>query len=210
MSTDFFDTDPGWPYSRAKTAVIRAAAAVIRESGPRAATLKNIAARAGITEPAIFRHFEGVDGLFDGLFFVFERMFGTIDACFTCPEKGFERFLAGMRGTVGIFSKSKDLAYLVLHAEHVFRGYGSYRKRVAELRAVDQAAVFGALLEARELGEIPADADLKSIGIAFYGVIHLTVHGWIEAAEDKDFDLLAVANERIEGIRKLFAFHRPA
>jgi AcrR family transcriptional regulator len=204
MSTDFLDADPTWPFSKAKTAVIRAAAAVIRENGPRAATLKNIAGRAGITEPAIFRHFDGVDGLFEGMFFVFERLFSTLGASFQRPEKGMTRFIAGAKASVGVFAQSKDFAYLLIHAEHVFRGYDDFRKRIVVLRRNDQASAFSALEEARDLGELPPNADLKSIALAFQGAIHLTVHGWIEVEPSADFDVTKIAGARIDGIGRLF------
>ena len=198
---DFIDGDPTWPYSRAKTAVIRAAAAVIRENGPRSATLKNIAGKAGITEPAIFRHFDGVDGLFEGLFFVFERHFAMLSACFDRPDRGFERFVGGAKGTIGVFALSKDFAYLLLHAEHVFRGYEDLRKRISELRKRDQVAAYGALEEAKAMGELLPEVDVAAVAIAFFGAIHLTVHGWIE--NEVDYDLVEVGNRRIDGIRNL-------
>jgi AcrR family transcriptional regulator len=198
---DFIDEDPTWPFSKAKTAVVRAAAAVIRESGPRSATLKNIAAKAGITEPAIFRHFDGVDGLFEGMFFVFERLFGTIQASFEVPGKGLDRFVAGCNRTIDAFSRSKDFSYLILHAEHVFRGYPELRKRITELRRMDQASVFGILEEAKALGQLPPGADLKAVAIAFYGAIHFSVHAWIEG--EAEIDMVGMATGYIEGIRNL-------
>ena len=88
MIPEIFSTDSAWPYSKAKTAVLAAASAVIREEGPRAATLKNIATRAGITEPAIFRHFEGVDGLFGGLFSAYERVYERSAEAFAVRRQG--------------------------------------------------------------------------------------------------------------------------
>ncbi|MEI6873907.1 MAG: TetR/AcrR family transcriptional regulator [Spirochaetota bacterium] len=203
---DFIEADPAWPFSRAKTAVIRAAAAVIREQGPRSATLKNIAGRAGITEPAIFRHFDGVDGLFEGLFFVFERHFSLLSACFSGPGKGSDRFIAGAKATVGVFASNKDFAYLLLHAEHVFRGYPHLRKRIAELRQNDQKAVFSALEEAMTAGQFDSAADIQAVAMAFFGTIHLTVHGWIESEED--FDVTELATHRIEAIQRLVKGYR--
>jgi AcrR family transcriptional regulator len=200
---DFIDSDPTWPFSRAKTSVVRAAAAVIREQGPRAATLKNIASRAGITEPAIFRHFEGVDGLFEGLFFVFERQFRKLSLAFERPDHGIERLIGGARGTVEIFAASKDFSYLLLHAEHVFRGYENLRNRIIELRSTDQAAAYDALEEARALGEVRTDVASPAIAIALFGAIHLSVHAWIESVPD--YDLIPRANERIDGIRALIS-----
>jgi len=199
---DFIDDDPTWPFTRAKTAVIRAAASVIRESGPRAATLKNIAQKAGITEPAIFRHFEGVDGLFKGLFFLFERLSAKITACFDRPEKGLARVLAATRSILDIFCRNKDFAYLILHAEHIFRGYDDLRKNLTEIRSADNSTALGALEEAREMGELRKDVLPKLAAVAIMGILFYTVQGWVE--NDGEFDIVTFAAGRVEALLGLF------
>lgn len=199
---DFIEDDSTWPYSRAKTAVIRAAASVIRENGPRAATLKNIAVKAGITEPAIFRHFQGVDGLFKGLFFVFERINGRISAAFDRPEKGLAKLVEATRSSLAIFGQNKDLAYLVLHAEHIFRGYDDLRKRLVQLRKADHAVTMSAFEEAHELGEIRTDVVPRLVALTITGILIYTLQGWVES--ETEMDIANVALARIEELIGLF------
>ncbi|MEI6388039.1 MAG: TetR/AcrR family transcriptional regulator [Spirochaetota bacterium] len=198
---DMIDTDPTWPHSKAKTAILRAAAWVIRENGPRAATLKNIASRAGITEPAIFRHFNGVDGLFTCLFELFERMFMRLTAAFDRQDRGMDRMLGGIDTVAAYFASSRDLAYLIIQAEQVFRGYPEFKERLHELRRIDNAKVMAVLVEAREQGQIPADVDLGTVGMAFFGIIFLTMFNWMENPGDQD--IAAVIGTRVRAIRKL-------
>lgn len=195
---DFIDDDPQWPYSKAKTAVIRAAAAVIRESGPRSATLKNIAQRAGITEPAIFRHFEGVDGLFEGLFFVFERMLGRIGSSFAGEEKGLARASAAAESILALVGQNRDFAYLVLHAEHIFRGYDDLRRRLADLRKSDQYSALSAFEEAAALGELRADVTPRMAALTMMSTFYFTIQGWVDS--DAEFDIRALALGRIKDI----------
>ena len=202
MNVDFIDSDPEWPYTRAKTAVIRAAASVIRENGPRAATLKNIAQKAGITEPAIFRHFEGVDGLFEGLFFVFERLISRISACFDRPEKGFARILAATKSALELFGQNKDFAYLVLHAEHIFKGYDGLRKRLGELRRVDKETALSAFDEAAEMGELRKDILPRMAALTIMAILYFTVQGWVES--DAELDIVERAFGRIQELVTLF------
>ncbi len=198
---DMIDTDPTWPHSKAKTAILRAAAWVIRENGPRSATLKNIAARAGITEPAIFRHFDGVDDLFECLFELFERMFTRLTEAFDREDRGMDRLLGGIDRVGSYFASNRDLAYLILQAEHVFRGYPEFKERLHELRRIDNAKVMTVLVEARDLGQIPADADLGTVGMAFFGIVFLTMFDWMENPGDKD--VAAMIGTRVRAIRKL-------
>ena len=159
MIPEIFSSDPSWPYSKAKTAVIAAASTVIREEGPRAATLKNIATRAGITEPAIFRHFEGVDGLFEGLFSAYERVYKRSAAVFSGEGKGMAKLREACLAIVESLAASHDFSYIVLHARHVFRGYPELKAKVAENDAKDQAAVLACISEGIKAGEVRTDID---------------------------------------------------
>ena len=195
---DFIDTIPDWPYSRAKTAVIRAAAAVIRESGPRSATLKNIAQKAGITEPAIFRHFDGVDGLFEGLFFLFESSISQITACYDRPQKGFDRVIGATSSAVQLLAQNKDFTYLVLNAEHVFRGYENLRKRVMELRNADTAASIAAFEEAASMGQLRKETIPSFAAMSIMSILYYTLQSWVESDVDLD-----VVNHAVSSIKEL-------
>ena len=137
MIPEIFTTDPTWPFTKAKTAVITAASAVLREEGPRAATLKNIAARAGITEPAIFRHFEGVDGLFGGLFSVYERISERSASAFSANGKGIAKLRDASAFLVANLAASQDFAYTIMNARHIFRGYPEFKAKIAANEAKD-------------------------------------------------------------------------
>ncbi|MDA8411620.1 MAG: TetR/AcrR family transcriptional regulator [Treponema sp.] len=199
---DFIDSSPDWPYSRAKTTVLRAAASVIRESGPRAATLKNIAQKAGITEPAIFRHFDGVDGLFEGLFFVFENHFSRITASFNRPQKGLDRVLGATQSSLELFGQNKDFAYLALHAEHVFRGYDSMKKRVNELRDEDNAAAESAFVEAADMGQLRKGLVPRLAAVTIMSTLFFTVQSWVES--ELDIDIVGQAFGRVNDLVTMF------
>lgn len=208
MIPDIIAKDPDWPYSRAKTSVLLAAAAVIREAGPRAATLKNISAVAGITEPAIFRHFEGINGLFKGLFSVYERIFARLAGIYDRPDEGIDRFLAAMDAALDILESSRDFAYIVIQADQVFRSYPELRSRIAELKALDEGNALRCIREARDRGEIRADVDPASVAALFMGSIYFSVIRWIESGFD--FDLHTFCGSRMEDFRRLITPPRPS
>jgi TetR/AcrR family transcriptional regulator, fatty acid metabolism regulator protein len=203
MTPDIFTTDPSWPYSKAKTAVLTAASAVIREDGPRAATLKNIATRAGITEPAIFRHFEGVDGLFGGLFSAYERVYERSASAFAAEGKGMAKLRAASFAFVENIAASNDFAYVLLHARHVFRGYPELKAKVAENDAVDQGRVLACIAEGIKAGDIRSDIDPVSAASTLIGGIYLASVMWIESGFG--FDLLEIFGDRWDDFERMVA-----
>jgi AcrR family transcriptional regulator len=203
MTPDIILSDTDWPYTKAKTAVLSAAAAVIREEGPRAATLKNIASRAGITEPAIFRHFDGVDGLFEGLFHVFERIYKRFDDAYRAEGKGLPRLRFAVRSIVDCLAASHDFAYIVMHARQVFREYPELREKISELNAKDRKNAMSCIEEGVKSGEIRSDVDAATIAISLVGGIYTIASMWIESAYA--FDLRQICADRWDDVERLIA-----
>ena len=201
MIPEIFTTDPTWPFTKAKTAVIAAASAVLREEGPRAATLKNIAARAGITEPAIFRHFEGVDGLFGGLFSVYERICEHSASAFSANGKGIAKLRDASARLVGNLAASRDFAYIILNARHIFRGYPEFRAKIAANDAKDQARYLACINEGIKAGEIRSDIDPVSAAASLIGSILSTATIWIESGFG--FDLCEVFGDRWDDFERM-------
>ncbi len=203
MTPEIFTTDPTWPYSKAKTAVLTAASAVIREEGPRAATLKNIATRAGITEPAIFRHFEGVDGLFGGLFSAYERVYERSASAFAADGKGVAKLREASLALVGNIAASRDFAYVLLYARHVFRGYPELKAKVAENDAATQGKVLACINEGVKAGDIRSDIDPVSAAVTLLGTIYSTAQTWIESGFG--FDILEAFRDRWDDFERMAA-----
>jgi AcrR family transcriptional regulator len=203
MTPEIFTTDPTWPYSKAKTAVLSAASAVIREEGPRAATLKNIATRAGITEPAIFRHFEGVDGLFGGLFSAYERVYDRSASAFAAEGKGLAKLRAATFALIENIASSQDFAYVLLYARHVFRGYPELKAKVAENDAKDQGKVLACVNEGIKSGEIRGDIDPVSAAASLIGGIYVAAMMWIESGFG--FDLASAFSDRWDDFERMVA-----
>jgi TetR/AcrR family transcriptional regulator, fatty acid metabolism regulator protein len=203
MTPEIFTSDPSWPYSKAKTAVLAAASAVIREEGPRAATLKNIATRAGITEPAIFRHFDGVDGLFGGLFSVYQRVYERSSAAYAAEGQGMGKLRTASTVLMDNIAASRDFAYILVYARHVFREYADYRAKISENDAKDQGLVLACINEGIKAGEIRSDIDPVSAAASFMGNLCLTAVIWIESGFA--FDIREAYSDRLDDFVRMIS-----
>jgi TetR/AcrR family acrAB operon transcriptional repressor len=209
MTPEIILTDQEWPYTKAKTAVLSAAAAVIRQDGARAATLKNIAAKAGITEPAIFRHFDGVDGLFEGLFSVVERICSCYDDAYRNAEgKGMARLRSALTAVVECLAASGDFAYLVLHAREVFREYSALKDKAAESDIRHYKSALACVEEGVKSGDIRSDINPALIVAALTGSLSAIVSQWLESGFA--FDLRQIWQERWDDIERLAASTKAA
>lgn len=188
--------------------MLAAAAAVISESGPRAATLKNIASHAGITEPAIFRHFDGVDGLFGGLYDAFALVCQRIEDAFKVEERGLARLRCGFETLGEIVAEGGDFAYILLHGEQVFRGYPDLYKKVSAFRTRNQGVVLACIEEGVARGEVRVDIEPASLAAAALGAMQLAILAWIE--EGFRADIRSRCAQRWEGLERLLSSAPPS
>ncbi len=191
MSTDkpVKPAEPVKPFSKAKSAVVRAASQAIREDGPRAATLKNVARRASITEPAIFRHFDGVEGLFAGLYHVAEAVSLQFENSFDETLPPLHRLGRALRARIGELAADPDLAYLVAHPYEVFGSYAELRARVDVRAARERELAAACLAEARETGVFKAELSLETAEALIVGASWHLISQW--AGVNGEFDLLS-------------------
>jgi len=170
-----------WPYSKAKSALLRSAAVVMRERGPRSATLKNIAGKAGVTEPAIFRHFDGVDGVFLSLFAVSELFYGKFVEGFKDTEySGLDRLESSMDKIFAILKDYPDFAYIIAKPDPIYRQYPKLKAMVEKLDASMRAAVLDCLKEAKSAGQLIAAVEQESFATALIGALFQVMYAWLE------------------------------
>ena len=170
-----------WPYSKAKSTLLRSAAIVMHEMGPRSATLKNIAGKAGVTEPAIFRHFDGVNGVFESLFTVVEMYFGRFQEYYRSEEgyQGLDRMESAWARIIDTLKTNADYAYLLLQPDPVFRQYPKLREKLGELQERDRAGIMECIKEAKAKGQLQPTADAEVVAMGAVGAIVLMLHQWL-------------------------------
>ena len=176
-----------WPYSKAKSSLLRSAAIVIREKGPRSATLKNVAGKAGVTEPAIFRHFDGVDGVFQSMFAISELFYDKFVTFFDDREAvGLDRLDAATGKIFASLRDNADFAYLIAKPDPVFRQYEKLRGKISEMNAKLRAAVVDCLKEAKSAGQLVATAEIEPLATATIGALFQVMYAWLEDVDGND------------------------
>jgi len=176
-----------WPYSKAKSSLLRSAAIVMREQGPRSATLKNIAGKAGVTEPAIFRHFDGVDGLFQSLFIVMELFHGKFNEFFKNKETvGIFRLEAAYEKILATLKGNAEFAYILAKPDPVFRQYAKLHVKQVEIDAKFRSATLDCMKEAKTNSQLVQGADVEPVTTALIGTFYQILFNWVENIDSYD------------------------
>lgn len=181
MNTNTIVLGEFWPHTRAKTSLLAATGEVVRVMGPRGATLKNIAKLAQVTEPAIFRHFDGVKGLFDVLCSVTTMYFSfLINQAKASKNTGLalleEYFLSKME----TMAADKEFAVFIGQPEPVFANYPNLKKKIAAIRAEENKLIASAVKEAKSKGQLLASADSDFVVLLYTGLEQGIYSDWIK------------------------------
>ena len=171
-----------WPYTRAKTGLLVATGEVVRTKGPRGATLKNISKLAGVTEPAIFRHFDGIDGLFEALCSVSSMYLNNlIGNAKKSDNSGLARLEDYFMSKMETLAADKEFSAFIAQPEPLFADYPELKKKIAALRAEEAKLVTSALKEAKSKGHLTAATDPEFAAFLYSGLENSIFAEWFKS-----------------------------
>ena len=181
--------------------LIRAGLRAVAEDGPEKLSLRDVARRAGVSAPAVYRHFEDKDDLLAAIATdCADRLITLVEAAVaSAADTPIERFRA-----TGIAL----VRFAVAHPEHfrVLALRGVADRAPPELFAkvdawfADQRRVLAAAQAADKLTPIPVDDILLAAATQAYGLAHLIVEGRLGEVDDARAVELATKVTNVIGI----------
>lgn len=177
-----------------REALIKAGLRAVAEDGPDGFSLRGVATRAGVTAPAVYRHFRDKDELLAAIAAeCSERLAATVaDAVACASDDELGRFRQ-----IGI----AYVKFAVAHPEHfrVLALPGLLARLPPEQRAhleAQRAAQRNALVAAQAAGEIadiPVDELMLTANALVYGLAHMIVEGQLGKVDAQRATELAIA-----------------
>lgn len=158
--------------------ILESALDLISTRGMQGLTIKNLAKSIGVTEPAIYRHYDNK----------MEILVSILDLFKINTYQIYEKELKGDYSAVNkiehlfsrhftVFSESPALVS-VIFAEEIFRGEPELVKKIAEIIERNQSAISAIIAEGQANGEIRTDIDPKHLAILILGSLRLFVKKW--------------------------------
>lgn len=193
-----------------REALIKAGLRAVAEDGPEGFSLRDVATRAGVTPPAVYRHFRDKEELLAAIAAeCSERLTATVaDALADAPDDELGRFRQ-----IGI----AYVQFAVAHPEHfrVLALPGLLARLPPEQRAhleAQQAAQRHALEAAQAAGQIadiPVDELMLTANALVHGLAHMIVEGQLGKVDAKRATELAIAVTGAVGIGFIPRDQRP-
>jgi len=169
---------------------------IISTKGIQGLTIKNLAKRIGISEPAIYRHYDNKISILLAILDYFktsgELLFGNLDSLATSPLKKIE---AIFQGYFNAFRQNPSLV-TVIFSEEIFRNEPMLQQKITEIMDKNSAVIKSLVAEGQAKGEIKPDIESKYLTLIIIGSLRMMVKKW--QMGDKAFN----HREEVENIFK--------
>ena len=158
--------------------IIETALELINEKGIQGLTIKNLSAKLGITEPAIYRHFENKIQILIALLDLLKKnTSGIFDAELHSDEPAIKKIDRLFEKHCKSFSQMPSLASVVF-SEEIFRNEKKLIDKISEVMEQNNQILYAILKEGQEKNEIRTDIDASHLVLLIMGALRLFIKKW--------------------------------
>lgn len=158
--------------------IIEAARKIIAEHGAESLTTKVLAGAVGVTEGAIYRHFDSKKSILLGLIGeIEETLFECIDKALSEEVSPLARLENVLREHLSYTERRRGVSFLIL-SEVLRNGHRQLQRQTQALIERYLSTIESILREGVEAGEINPDISVRTAAILFFGQIQGAVTLW--------------------------------
>jgi len=158
--------------------ILKESLKLIADKGIQGFTIKNLANGIGVTEPAIYRHFENKQKILIGILSLFkenkENFFNNLKSDNITPLEKLEA-LFEMR--FKYFAKNKAIAS-VIFSEELFRNDPLLSEKVFEIMKENQKIILQIIKAGQKSADIKPNVSVEQLAFIITGAIRLIVTKW--------------------------------
>jgi TetR/AcrR family transcriptional regulator, fatty acid metabolism regulator protein len=179
--------------------IIETALGLINENGIQNLTIKNLSKKLGITEPAIYRHFENKIQILVSILDLMKQNSNDIFSSELKSEKSAVQKIEQLfKKHFRSFSEMPSLASVVF-SEEMFRNEKVLIEKISELIEQNNKILLTILNEGQNNNELRNDIDAAHLAVIIMGALRLFVKKW--QISGFTFDLQVEGNKLIQSVK---------
>lgn len=160
---------------------------LIADKGIQGLTIKNLANAIGVTEPAIYRHFENKQKILIGILSLFKESKNNFMTNVQADNiNPLEKLKAMFEIRFKFFAKNRAIAS-VIFSEELFRNDPLLSEIVFEIMKENQKIILQIVSDGQKLSNIKPNVSAEQLAFIITGAIRLVVTKW--RLSDYSFDL---------------------
>lgn len=177
-----------------RAALVHAGLRAIATDGPEGFSLRDVARRAGVSPPAVYRHFADKDELLTAIAIdCFERLHAGLEKAVAAADPDP---LAQFRAT-GVaylrFAVAHPAHFRALCIPHVIARAPLAMRQDYERRAAVETAALGAAQDAGLIAPLPLAEAMLAARAVVHGLAHMIIQGDLGEVDDARAEQLAIA-----------------
>lgn len=176
---------------------------IIAEQGIQGLTIKNLSKKIGISEPAIYRHFDSkteillaiLNNFSEMAFFLNDVMDSNTDTAANKIEFMFSRIIDIFKETPSYIS--------VIFSEEVFKNEEVLKNKIVAILTKNENTVEKILKKGQENDEVRTDIDYKNLALIVMGTLRFKIKQW--DLNDYHGDIIKDGNSILNSIKLVIA-----
>lgn len=190
-------------HSERQKEIIQASYDLIAESGIQGLTIKNLAKRIGITEPAIYRHFENKIQILVALLDLLKKHSTDIfNTELTSDSSSLQKVEQLFEKHFKSFAEIPSLASVVF-SEEIFRNEETLTAKISEVIEHNSQTLMTIIENGQQRNEIRTDIEAGHLVIVIMGSLRLFVKKW--QFTKFAFDLQKEGDKLIQSVKLLIS-----
>lgn len=158
--------------------IIEESIKLIAEKGIQGFTIKNLSKAIGISEPAIYRHFESKTAILVSMLDNFKEMAGMMSSIpFDKNQPAAEKIAFIFSRMLDVFTEQPTIIPIVF-AEEIFKNDNMLKEKINEIQNINLQKIESIIEQGQADGNVRKDIDKSSLAIIFMGAFRLLIKRW--------------------------------
>jgi AcrR family transcriptional regulator len=185
--------------SERQTEIINKSIDIIATKGIQGLTIKNLSKEIGISEPAIYRHFESKIDILLTILKNFEEVSTFMNTAMNNGNgSALNRIEFMFTKIIEVFSKEPSHISVVF-SEEIFKNESILKEKIVEIMSSKVKAIEDIIKKGQDSGEIRTDIDNQTLALIVIGSLRFMVKQW--DLNDQRENLLPEGQKLIEGLK---------
>lgn len=167
--------------------IIEVAMKLIADKGIQGFTIKNLSKEIGISEPAVYRHFENKTAILISILDDFKAMIEMMSTFFEDDEmKAMDKIELLFSRMLTIFTEQPTII-AVIFSEEIFKNDTLLKNKIIEIQNTHQSKIEAIIATGQAANNARIDIDKSTLALTFMGAFRLLVKRW--DLNNQNFDL---------------------
>ena len=182
-----------------QTQIIEASIEIISQKGIQGLTIKNLSKKIGISEPAIYRHFDSKTEILVTILNNFKEMATFLGGLMKDNNSSAAEKIEFMFSRIiAVFSETPSLIS-VIFSEEIFKNEDILKKKIVEIMDMNEEIIEQIIQKGQNNGDVRTDINYKNLALIVMGTLRFRVKRW--DLKDYHGDLIKEGNDLINSLK---------